>query len=325
MPADEFEIIAQYFAPLAQGEAARGLIDDVAVVSANGRIVLTTDTIIEGVHFLADDPLDLVARKALRVNVSDVVAKGASPTGVLLALAWPKTKPADEIARFAAGLKQDLEHYNIPLLGGDTTATPGPLVITITALGEPLGERVPSRADAQIGDDVWVTGVIGDAWLGLQARLGTLGAASDADVATLTKSYLLPDPPVAFAPGVAGFANASMDVSDGLLIDAEKMAHAAQARIALDLARVPLSEAAQRWLNQNQDRLLDLVSGGDDYQILFTAQPARRVEIESFAAQVGVRVTKIGQVEAGQGLRVLGPDGAALDSPPGGFRHQIGR
>ena len=148
MSADEFDIIAKYFAPLA-GKGARGLMDDVATL---GNLVLTTDAIVEGVHFLADDPIDTIAKKALRVNLSDLAAKGAQPVGVLLTLVWPNTRPSAQLAAFACGLSEDLRHFNVPLLGGDTSSTPGPLTISITAIGEALGNRTPSRVDAIIGD-----------------------------------------------------------------------------------------------------------------------------------------------------------------------------
>ncbi|MES1200979.1 MAG: thiamine-phosphate kinase [Pseudomonadota bacterium] len=325
MSADEFDIIKSLFAPLAKDAAARGLMDDAAVLVAQGSVVVTTDTVVEGVHFFPDDPIHLIAKKALRVNLSDIAAKGAVPIGVLLALAWPDMRPSREIARFADGLKEDLDHYHAPLIGGDTTATSGPLTITITALGTPLGDRVPARSDAQIGDDVWVTGVIGDAWLGLQVRLGKLDDVSADDAVTLAQRYQLPDPPVSFASVIARAANAAMDVSDGLLADAEKLANASRKQLTLELAATPLSEQAQRWVGASGDRILDLVAGGDDYQILFTASPKRRAEIEAAAAVQGFRLTRIGRVEEGAGLVMLSASGAPLELPLGGFQHKLGR
>ncbi|MET0182585.1 MAG: thiamine-phosphate kinase, partial [Caulobacterales bacterium] len=146
MPADEFEIIARYFAPLATKEGARGLNDDAAVIAARGDLVVTTDAIVEGVHFLASDPIDTVAKKALRVNLSDLAAKGARPIGVLVTLIWPDDREAEKIERFARGLGEDLKFFNVSLLGGDTTSTRGPLVVSVTAIGEPAGQRTPSRA-----------------------------------------------------------------------------------------------------------------------------------------------------------------------------------
>ena len=169
MPADEFDTISALFAPLATSAGARGLLDDVAVLEAGGALVVTTDAIVEGVHFLPDDPVDAIAKKALRVNVSDLVAKGAKPVGALLTLIWPNGRPSHELTDFARGLREDLDLFAIPLLGGDTTSTPGPLIVSVTAFGTPLGDRVPSRADAKAGEQVWVTGFIGQAFLGLRA------------------------------------------------------------------------------------------------------------------------------------------------------------
>jgi thiamine-monophosphate kinase len=173
MGADEFHVIRDLFAPLATDAGARALADDVAVLEARGALVVTTDAIVEGVHFLAGDPIETIAMKALRVNVSDLVAKGAKPVAALLTLVWPKDRPSDQIAALAEGLGRDLKHFGVSLIGGDTTSTPGPLTVSITAFGEPLGARTPARANARVGDDVWlVGGEIGSAWLGLQLRSG---------------------------------------------------------------------------------------------------------------------------------------------------------
>ncbi|HWA00683.1 MAG TPA: thiamine-phosphate kinase [Caulobacterales bacterium] len=323
MSADEFEIIARYFAPLAKSPAARGLRDDVALVDGAGGLVLTTDALVEGVHFFPDDPMDLVAKKALRVNFSDLAAKGAKPVGFLLVLIWPDHRPASEIADFAKGLEQDAAFYDAPLLGGDTTSTAGPLTIAVTALGAPLGARTPARADAQPGDDVWVTGDIGDAWLGLLARRGQLEMEADA-IATAVQRYRLPEPPLAFARIIAEHANASMDVSDGLLADARKLAEAS--KCAIDINAAPLSDVARAWLGASGDRLLELISGGDDYEILFTAAADRRDAIEAGGRETGVRVTRVGSTSEGEGLRLRDSSGRLIELPPrAGFRHTLGR
>src|SRR5690606_11615113 len=157
--------------PLAKHPGARGLLDDAALIEARGALVVTTDALVEGVHFLRSDPLDTLAMKALRVNISDLIAKGAKPSAALLTLVWPNDRPAEEIAVFARGLARDLTQFGIALIGGDTTATPGPLTISVTMFGEPLSARMPARSDARAGEDVWIAGgEIGSAWLGLQLR-----------------------------------------------------------------------------------------------------------------------------------------------------------
>ncbi|MES1157205.1 MAG: thiamine-phosphate kinase [Alphaproteobacteria bacterium] len=325
MSADEFDIIKTHFAPLANDPAARGLMDDVAVLQADGRVVVTTDTIVEGVHFLPDDPIETIAKKALRVNLSDLAAKGSTPLGFLLGLAWPDTRPAAEIARFAQGLKEDIALYRAPLLGGDTTSTPGPLSVTITAFGSPLGDRVPARADARVGDDVWITGEVGDAWLGLMTRRGKLTGVGREHDAFFILRYQLPEPPMAFAPIVARAAHASMDVSDGLLADAGKLAAASNAHVTFELASIPFSEPARRWLCANEGGALQLIAGGDDYKILFTAPADRRAEIESDAISVGIRATRIGRIETGAGVHLLDAVGAQIAIPAHGYSHKLGR
>jgi thiamine-monophosphate kinase len=313
---DEFALIAQCFAPLATGAGARGLVDDAALLS--GEYVVTSDTIVEGVHFLPDDPIETVAQKALRVNVSDLAAKGAAPAHYLLALSWPDARPTDEIARFAAGLAEDQATFGATLLGGDTTATPGPLCVTVTAFGRPLGARTPSRADAQAGDDVWVTGPIGAGRLGLDAARGKAPAHLDAAAKVgLVRHYRTPSPRTDCAAEIARLARASMDVSDGLLADAPKIAAASGVRIEIDLDRVPWPDAAAVWFAPGPIDALMLAMGGDDYEILFTAPPEARAEAARFAV-------RIGGVQVGQGLQVLS-GGRSLAIASAGYTHRLGR
>ena len=327
MSGDEFDIIGKYFAPLA-GEGARGLIDDVATL---GHYVLTTDAIVEGVHFLPDDPIDTIAKKALRVNLSDLAAKGAKPVGALLSLVWPDARPAAQIADFARGLGEDLQHYGLTLLGGDTSATPGPLTISITAIGEALGARTPSRADARLGEQVWVTGRIGDAYLGLRSLTdapAVLGASAadqfDAHAAHVRARYRLPEPPVAFAPEIARFASASMDISDGLSADAAKLAAASGVGLRLYAEAIPLSSAGHAFVAHGGPRALaELCAGGDDYQALFTAAPEHRYAILQAGQRLGIEVALIGDVVEPAGVQITTPAGEALPLVVG-HRHKLG-
>lgn len=312
MSADEFDIIRTLFAPLATHAGARGLNDDAAVLESVGRLVITTDAIVEGVHFLPDDPIDTIAKKALRVNLSDLAAKGAKPTAVLLTLIWPHHRPAAQIADFARGLGEDLRRYGVALIGGDTAATPGPLTISITAFGEPMGTRTPSRADAQPGEDVWLTGPIGDAYLGLMALRE--GAHEQAE---LIARYRLPIPRVDCTGLVAECAGAAMDVSDGLVIDAGKLARASNLGIRVELERVPISSAARSWM-QGRASLLDLISGGDDYEILFTAPAGERAKLESAG------MYRIGNICEGSELIVADADGRRLEIARLGHTHRLG-
>jgi len=329
MPADEFDTIRTLFAPLA-GEGARGLIDDVGML---GDVIVTTDAIVEGVHFLPDDPIDTIAKKALRVNLSDIAAKGARPIGVLLTLIWPKHRDAAEIATFARGFGEDLRAYDVPLLGGDTTSTPGALTVSITAFGKPLGARAPSRADARAGEHVWVTGVIGDAWLGLRSLtaapdiIGAIAdARTDAHARLVRDAYRLPAPPMAFAEAIAKYASASMDVSDGLVIDAAKLAHASNVAIRIDAEAIPLSGAGHAYLEKRgYAGLADLITGGDDYQALFTAPPEARGVIMQAARESGTNVALIGDVSEGAGVRVIGAGGVEVPIANAGHSHKLGR
>ncbi len=357
MSADEFEIIRSLFAPLATSAGARGLTDDAAILDGAGATVVTTDALVEGVHFLADDPLDTVAMKALRVNVSDLIGKGARPESALLTLVWPQSRPASEIALFADGLKRDLQLFGMTLLGGDTTSTPGPLTVSITAFGTPLGPRTPSRADAQIGDDVWlVGGEIGSAWMGLQLRTGRMalselrrerdeeaalrdsramrdampdyltlkGEDFDAEAAWLMTTYLAPFVRTEAAAIVSRYANASMDVSDGLVGDAAKLAAASGVAIKIEANAIPFSIPAERWAFSGGD-FRKLITGGDDYVVLFTAPDAKREALLGMDLDHSLRLTRIGRVETGEGVAVLDRSGKPLPIEAESYCHKLGR
>ncbi|MGE3250125.1 MAG: thiamine-phosphate kinase [Hyphomonadaceae bacterium] len=322
---DELTLIAKHLAPLATHPAARKLEDDLAVLKNRGPLAITTDTIVEGVHFHSGDPIEGVAKKALRVNFSDLIAKGADPLGVFVNLSWPQARKGDEVLGFVRGLKEDLDFYRCALMGGDTTSSPGPLTISVTALGRPHRMRTPSRADAKAGEDLWVTGVIGDGHLGLRAAKGELDALSQRDRDSLIAHYRTPTPPFAFALSIARLARASMDVSDGLLIDARRMAEASGVSLRIEAASVPHSAAAQRWLETSDAYQLKLLAGGDDYEALFTAPPEKRAAIRRAASRARVAVTKIGSVGEGAGLSLVDSHGATLPIGEFGYAHRIGK
>jgi thiamine-monophosphate kinase len=318
--ADEFALIARFFAPLATTPAARGLLDDAAVAQLAGPTVLTVDALVEGVHFLASDPLDTVAQKALRVNLSDLAAKGARPLGYLLTLAWPAPRPTDDIALLAEGLARDQAAFGLALWGGDTVATPGPLILSVTMIGAAAPSGGPARAGARPGDDVWIAGVIGDGVLGLEAARGGAGDLAERHRAHLIEHYRRPTPQLWAADAVAAHATASMDVSDGLLGDAAKIASASGVEIELLAAAIPVSEAGAAWIMRQSDpgaaRAL-LASGGDDYALLFTADPAAR------AAIAGTGAHRVGRCGVGAGVRVLDAAGGELAWPIKGYTHSF--
>jgi thiamine-monophosphate kinase len=302
----EFGWIERLLRPLTLGApGALNLLDDAALLSptAGHDLVITKDAMVAGVHFLNDDPLDLVAEKLLAVNLSDLAAKGAAPRGYFLSVAWPGGAIWADKVLFAEGLRRAGEVWGLPLLGGDTVSTPGSLTLSATLIGEvPTGEMV-LRSSARVGDKVLVSGVIGDGWLGLQAARGEL---ADAD-GGLARKYRSPTPQLALAPVLRRWARGSADVSDGLLADAGRIAIASGVEILLDLERAPLSTGGSTWLSGQPDVAegrLALASGGDDYEILCTVAEG---DVDAFRAQArsaGVPMTVIGSVREGAGVAV---------------------
>ena len=307
---DEFGIIARYFAPLA-GEGAFGLTDDAALLPrrAGHELVVTTDAILEGVDFFGFDPAAAIARKALRVNLSDLAAKGATPIGFLLSLALPASIDEPWLAAFANGLGDDARHYSCPLLGGDTDHTPGPLSVSITAFGTVPHGAMVRRSNARPGDSIVVSGTIGDAALGVMLRrepaLGERWRLSDSQRAALKDRYLLPRPRTALAGAVLHDAAAAMDVSDGLAGDLAKLCRASGVAAEVDVARVPLSEAAHAAVAAQPVLLETVLTGGDDYEILLTVSPTRLPAFFDAAAATGIAATEIGRITSGQGTRFL--------------------
>jgi thiamine-monophosphate kinase len=305
---DEFDIIARYFAPLA-GEGAFALKDDAALlpVRAGHDLVVTTDTISEGVDFFAFDPPDSIAQKALRVNLSDLAAKGAEPSHYLLNLTLPRTVTPDWLAGFADGLARDQQTFNISLLGGDTGGTDVSLSIAVTAFGFVPQGRMVRRSGAKVGDAVYVTGTIGDSGGGLAIFKREKHSLSDAERDHLIARYRVPQPPVTFASQLRAIAHASVDVSDGLIADLGHVASASGVRIIVEGERVPLSAPLRAlW---GDDTLLRAVAAGDDYQIAFTGQPG-----------LSGPFARIGQVEKGDGVG-LTLDGDEIAVPNPGYRH----
>ena len=311
--ADEFGEIERLFRPLTRGApGAFDLLDDAAVIPSRPGwdLVVTKDAIVEGVHFPEGEAPDLVARKALRVNLSDLAAKAAEPFACFLAVAWPTRFELRDRERFALGLAADLETYDLSLMGGDTVVTPGPFTVSLTAMGWVPAGRMVRRAGARPGDLVMVSGAIGDAALGLKAVRGEL---RDPD-GRLTYRYRLPDPRVDLREPLLRLATAAADVSDGLIADAGHIAKASGVRLELDLDDLPLSGPAASWLERQSDPaagLVRLATGGDDYEIVCTL-PA--------GADKPAGLTVIGQVTSGEGV-VVHAGGRAVETGSGGWRH----
>jgi thiamine-monophosphate kinase len=301
----EDSLIAHYFKPIATDPGAFGLVDDAAILRAlGGDIVVTTDAIVEGVHYLASDPPDTVARKALRTNLSDLAAKGAAAAGFVLTLAL---RTADEswLKPFARALDEDAKSFACPLLGGDTVSTPGPLMISITAFGRVPEGKMVRRVGAKAGDRVMVTGTIGDAALGLDIlKNGAVAKALAGDPkgsAMLIARYRVPQPRNALAEVIRGHASAAMDVSDGLAGDLAKLCAASGVTAVIDVPSIPASAIAANLLSRGVVGIETLIAGGDDYEILCTVAEARADAFTQAARQAGVAVTDIGTIMAGEG------------------------
>jgi thiamine-monophosphate kinase len=325
-PSGEETLIARYFKPLATDPGAFGLVDDAAILKAHGEdVVVTTDAIVEGVHFLPDDPPDTIARKALRVNLSDLAAKGAHPAGFVLTLAL---RSADDawLTAFARGLGSDAGLFGCPLLGGDTVSTPGPLTVSITAFGRVPEGRMVHRSGAKPGDRVVVTGTIGDAALGLDVlKDGPVAAALADDTAAraaLVGRYRVPQPRNALANAVRDHASAAMDVSDGLAGDLAKLCAASLVSAVIDASSIPMSAVGQKLLANGAISIEAVVSGGDDYEILCTISEDCYESFAREAKQAGVTVTTIGTVIAGTASpRFLDAQGRELTLPRLSYSH----
>jgi thiamine-monophosphate kinase len=309
---DEFDIIARHFAPLATAPGAFGLKDDAAAITARPGfdLIVTTDQIAEGTDFFKHDPPATIAKKALRVNLSDLAAKGAAPEYYLLTIALPQGMTEEWLADFAAGLKSDQENYGISLLGGDTSATEGPLAIGVTAFGFVPQGRMVKRSGARPGDGIYVTGTIGDSAGGLAIFNREKHALTDIQRDHLIARYRVPEPPVDFGKHFLGnFATASVDVSDGLIADIGHLASASGVAIEIDAEMIPLSDALRAFWGKGPEGILRAATAGDDYQIAFTAPPG-----------LSGPFTCIGQVRAGEGIS-LSVNGEKVVVPQPGYRH----
>lgn len=313
---NEFDIIKRYFAPLsATAPGAFTLGDDACVLkpAAGQEFVMTTDTVVQGVHYLADAaPTDIVA-KLVGSNLSDLAAMGAKPEGFTLSCAWSKTTSEADIAAFAAALKTWVDDYAFPLLGGDTVALEGPEVFTLTAVGAVPDGKALRRAGAKAGQKIYVTGTIGDGALGLLTAQGTLTLGTPhADF--LSDRYRRPQPRIATGQKLVGIASACLDISDGLVQDAGHIAEQSMVDLVIHADKVPLSDAARAVLLSDPARLTDILTGGDDYELLFCA--------DAPPTDMTDTVTEIGDVIAGLGkVRVVDANGATLRIARSGFTH----
>ncbi len=315
-PPDEFTLIARYFRPLTAGSpGALDLGDDAALldVPEGRRLVVTADALVAGVHFFPEDAPDLIARKMLRVNLSDLAAMGAVPVGYLMTCAFPRTLTETWLAGFSAGLARDQMEFGIKLLGGDTVSTPGPLTLSVTAIGSVEPGKELRRSGARAGDVIAVSGTIGDSALGLARLQGRIGPFFGDE--ELIERYLLPQPRLALARRLIGLATSAMDVSDGLVADLGHICEASDLSATIEATKVPLSKPARQLLDDDPQRLLTILTGGEDYELLFTIPAERSAELARLP------VTIIGRMEAGQGTTVVDAGGHKIETGKGGFQH----
>lgn len=315
----EFALIARHFRPLA-GDGALDLSDDAALLTPpeGQQLVLAADALVEGVHFLPDDPPGMIARKLLRVNLSDLAAMGAAPLGYLMTTAFTRGTPDAWVADFVAGLADDQQRFGIAVLGGDTVATTGPACFSLTIIGTVPPGQALHRRGARIGDEIWVSGSIGDGALGLCVLQGKLPADAEGHLA---RRYRLPEPRLALGQALRGVARAAMDVSDGLVQDLGHLCRAAGCGAKIMADAVPLSAAASAALAGDAALLPLLLTGGDDYELLFAAAPEDAAAVQAAGHKAGVPVARLGRFIAGEGVVVRDASGATIMLPHGGWSH----
>jgi len=318
----EFERIRRFFAPLAW-PGGLGLADDAALVDCKPgqSFVVTADAIVAGVHYLPDDPPEQVAKKLLRVNLSDLAAMGAQPLHYILTTALPAELGPQWLTRFAEGLAEDQRLFGIDLLGGDSVGIRGPAVLSLTAIGEVAAGQEVRRSGAKPGDLVWVSGAIGDAFLGLSLLRGAYTDLDPKHRDYLVRRFRVPDPRTELGPRLRGIARAMIDISDGLLADLGHICETSQVAAVVELGLLPLSPAARAVIEGDPEVYPRLAAGGDDYELLFAAPAEATETIAALSSSLGVPVTRIGGIEAGTSARLVGFDRQPIPLEVTGYRH----
>lgn len=324
----EAELIGTYLAPLAGACAGSfGLKDDCAAYSprAGFDLVISTDAIAAGVHFFADDVPEDIGWKALAVNVSDLAAKGATPRVYQMALSFPDAPTRAFMAGLAKGLAEAQAAFGMVLSGGDTDRRPGPMSLTITAIGEVPAGRMPTRLGATPGDRLFVTGTLGDAALGLKLRRGDGQTGgwdlSDAERAALLTRYLRPAPRLEMRACLLTWATAAMDVSDGLAKDLGRLAAASGVGACIEEGLLPLSLPARRIIAVDPGAFAAVLGGGDDYEVLFAVAPAAVPDVLAWTRDHAVMVTEIGSLTEGRAVLFQSGDGSVRTLVPVGWEH----
>jgi thiamine-monophosphate kinase len=320
----EFATIERFFAPLSQGCAgALGLKDDAALLTPHpgSQLVVTGDTMVEGVHFFADDPPRTLGRKLLRVSLSDLAAMAARPRAYLLQAALSERVGEDWLEEFTAGLALDQKEFGVTLIGGDTVATPGPVSLALTAIGEVEEGGELRRAGATVGDSVFVSGTVGDAGLGLRVLDGRARGLDQGLRAAAVERYRVPQPRVVLGPELGGLASAAIDVSDGLVADLAHLCKASRVGAEIELAQVPFSAAVREALKRGLYAASEAIGAGDDYEILFTLAPDLEARLRKLGDRFGFPLSRIGRTLAGEGVRVIDERGRDITPAAPGYRH----
>ena len=320
----EFDLIARFFAPLSRAApGAFALGNDGALLTppAGASLVVTKDLMVAGVHYPDGEEPAILARRLLRVNLSDLAAMGAAATAYALGLALPADVDDAWVEAFAAGLARDQDAFGVALIGGDTVATKGPAVLSLTAFGTVAGDACLTRSGAAAGDDIYVSGTIGDATLGLRAAQGGLAVLPPEDRAALATRFRLPEPRLALGAALVGLATCAIDVSDGLVADLGHLCAESEVAACVAVDAVPLSGPARRALAGGEAAIANLVTGGDDYELLFCAPPSARGTLDALGRRLGVALTRIGAIERGEGVTVVDADGRPLALERAGYTH----
>jgi thiamine-monophosphate kinase len=327
----EFDLIGKYFRPLASAESgAADLSDDAAVLAPKSghHLVVTMDTLVSGVHFLEFTPPHFIAAKTLRVNLSDLAAMGADPAWYTLSLSLPSGGDDiygdDWLDSFAQALEVEQALYDITLVGGDTVATPGPLSLSVTAMGWVKKGQDMNRSGAKPGDIIYVSGQVGDATLGLAAVRGDFSDLQPSSLEILTERHHRPQPRLDLGRSLYGLANAAIDISDGLVQDLGHICQCSNVAATIHAGDIPLSAVGQGIVDIDPDMLTVMMAGGDDYELLFCVPPERQNAVASLADEISLSLTPIGVVEAegeGVSIRIMGAEGQEIKMPTTGYRH----
>ncbi|MEZ5648251.1 MAG: thiamine-phosphate kinase [Alphaproteobacteria bacterium] len=319
----EFSRISRYFAPLAHLSGAAGLLDDAAIldIPSDQDLIVTNDSVVAGIHYRGDEPANRVAQKLMRRNLSDLAAMGASPHAYNLSFAIPAETPESWIAGFAQGLGEDQRTYGLSLIGGDSLAVPCVSVLGMTMFGVVPKGRIISRKGAMAGDNIYCSGTIGDGFLGLKASRGEFSELSNVQRETLITRYELPLPRLSLGIALRGIATAMIDISDGFMADLNHICRVSGVGAHIETARIPFSSPAKEILQHTPSLLSDILTGGDDYELLFAAPPSMQDRITVIAKELSLSITYVGRMRAEQKIQVVDPNHQPLSLKQRGYTH----